>query len=243
MKVIGHRGARLEAPENTLLGFAHANRLGVEGVEFDVRLSRDNHPIVIHDATVDRTTNGSGTVADLTLSELAQLDARGTFTDWPSPAGVPSLSEVLRIVESRLHLMIEIKTDSPEREEQIARGITRELQLHPRTGGVTITSNDPVALEIVALVAPDQRRGYIGTWDSMDFLETALRLGCLQADMRRSTSSAEMVAEAQERGISVTGWMCNSVEDLELLAGWGVDFICTDNPSAMLELLAGRTDV
>jgi glycerophosphoryl diester phosphodiesterase len=76
MILIGHRGGRFEAPENTLPGFRYALDLGLEAVEFDLRLTRDGQVVVIHDSTVDRTTNGTGAVADLTLAEIQALDAR-----------------------------------------------------------------------------------------------------------------------------------------------------------------------
>src|SRR5687768_9710541 len=83
MILLGHRGARFEAPENTLPGFRYAIDLGLEAVEFDLRLTRDGEVVVIHDETVDRTTNGTGAVADLTLGEVQRLDARSIFPDWP----------------------------------------------------------------------------------------------------------------------------------------------------------------
>ncbi len=237
MKVIGHRGARFEAPENTLIGFAYANRLGLDAIEFDVRLTSDDQLVVIHDATVDRTTNGMGAVADLTLEELRGLEAWAQFSQEFALARIPTLSDALRIIDDQLHLMIEIKRDSPDREERIVRGILEELWRHPHTGGFTLTSFDPIALEIAASVDPDQRRSYIGAWDSPEFLETALRLGCAQADMRRVSASAGMVADAQAHGMVVTGWPCNSAEDLALLTEWGVDQVCTDSPTMIRKLI------
>ena len=91
MLVFGHRGARAEAPENTVAGFRYARGIGLTAVEFDVRLTRDDRLVVIHDKTVDRTTDGTGAVADLTYRRIAGFDARGPFTDWPEPCRVPTL--------------------------------------------------------------------------------------------------------------------------------------------------------
>ena len=99
MQLIGHRGARFEAPENTLAGFRHAIELGLSAVEFDVRVTRDNELVVIHDATVDRTTDGTGEVSSFSLAELRELDARAEFSDWPEVCQIPTLSEVLDVVE------------------------------------------------------------------------------------------------------------------------------------------------
>jgi len=237
LTVIGHRGARFEAPENTLAGFSYAVALGVDAVEFDIRLSRDGELVVIHDATVDRTTNGTGDVSSFTAADLAALDARAGFDAVPLPCGVPTFDQVLDVLApSPLHLMIEIKKDAPEREAEIVRGVLSRLQARNLTGRATITSFDPVALEFVVQMAPAQRRGYIGAWDSDAFLETALRLGCVQADMHHVAVRGEMVRKAQEAGLAVVGWPCNSQEEFDLLTGWGVDGVTTDSPSTILAL-------
>ena len=79
--VIGHRGAMLEAPENTLDGFRHAAESGADAVEFDVDFTKDGHAIVIHDETVDRTTNGTGKICEITLEEIRKLNALGDISD------------------------------------------------------------------------------------------------------------------------------------------------------------------
>lgn len=242
MQVIGHRGARFEAPENTLAGFAHTIALGLAAVEFDIRVSRDGELMVIHDATVDRTTDGHGEVSSFTAAELAALDARSGFTDVALPCGVPTFDQVLDVLApSSLGMMIEIKTDTPEREERIVRGVLDRLRARSLMGRATITSFDPVALEFVVRDAPDQRRGYIGAWDGDAFLETALRLGCAQADMHHVSASAGMVAKAHDAGLTVVGWPCNTPEEVALLAGWGVDAVTSDAPTTVrAALAAGR---
>lgn len=242
MQVIGHRGARFEAPENTVAGFAHAIALGLAAVEFDIRLCRDGELVVIHDATVDRTTDGRGAVSSFTAAELAALDARSGFTDIALPCGVPTFDQVLDVLApSGLGMMIEIKTDTPEREERIVRGVLDRLRARNLADRATITSFDPVALEIVVREAPEQRRGYIGAWDGDGFLETALRLGCVQADMHHVSASAAMVRTAHDAGLTVVGWPCNTPEEVALLAGWGVDAVTSDAPTAVrAALAAGR---
>src|SRR6187200_2440153 len=100
--IYGHRGASAELPENTLPAFALAKELGAYGIELDVHLSRDGVPVVIHDESVDRTTNGSGDVANLDLASLRQLDAGNGAT-------IPTLIEVLDVVGDTLHVDIEVK--------------------------------------------------------------------------------------------------------------------------------------
>ncbi len=101
-KIMGHRGAPADEPENTLRSFARALAVGVAAVELDVQLTKDGRLAVIHDETLDRTTNGRGRVKDFTLAELKRLDAgRGE--------PVPSLEEVFDLVQGKAHLVVELK--------------------------------------------------------------------------------------------------------------------------------------
>ena len=111
MLIYGHRGAQGEAPEGTIPGFRHALALGLDAVEFDVQLTADHQLVVIHDATVDRTTDGHGPVSSFSLEHLQQLDARAQFPDWPEPCRVPTLAETLEVGGGMSHLLVEIKRD------------------------------------------------------------------------------------------------------------------------------------
>ncbi|ALS03210.1 glycerophosphodiester phosphodiesterase [Enterococcus silesiacus] len=113
-KIIAHRGSKGTHPENTLAAFKEAVRVGSDGIELDVQLSKDNQLIVIHDETIDRTTNGHGEVGRLTLAELKQLDAGNWFEENPMFQEIPTLKEVLLLLKNENFkglLNIEIKTD------------------------------------------------------------------------------------------------------------------------------------
>jgi glycerophosphoryl diester phosphodiesterase len=238
MQMVGHRGARFEAPENTLSGFRYAIGIGITAVEFDVRMTADNELVIIHDETVDRTTNGRGNVSDLTLAEIQSLDARSAFPDWPEPCMVPTLAQVLEVVAGLPELIIEIKRDTPERLERIVRATTAEVERMHVAEQVTITSFAPEALAIVQRVAPQIRRGYIGDWDSRHFLDTSVELGCTQIDVHHPTGDHELVSEAKARGMRVICWPTNSPEDLENVLTFQPDLFCTDSPTRMRELAA-----
>lgn len=105
---MAHRGNRAHAPENTVESFRQARELGADALELDVRMSRDGHPMVIHDATVDRTTNGKGAVASYTAAELLALDAASVFGGRYPPSGVPRLEDVLDAFRD-IPLVIEVK--------------------------------------------------------------------------------------------------------------------------------------
>jgi glycerophosphoryl diester phosphodiesterase len=231
--IYGHRGARFEAPENTIPGFRFALSLGLRGIEFDVRLSADDRLVVIHDATVDRTTNGTGNVGELTFDEIRALDARSTFPDWPEPCIVPTLAEVLDVVGHLETLEVEIKKDTPERLERVVPMVLAELASRELPGQVIVTSFEVHPLELAQRRAPDRERGYVGAWDSPEFLETALRLGATRACIPFRTGSAEIVKAAQDAGLSVNGWPCNTREELDEHLRRGVDTICSDAPSTI----------
>ena len=240
MLLFGHRGARGEAPENTLAGFAYAQKLGLTAFELDVRLTADARLAVIHDATVDRTTGKTGPVVEYTAAELARLDARRSFPDWPEPVGVPLLDDVLAAYAGAMVFAIEIKRDESERLERVGTLVVNAIERFRLHGRVTITSFEPEALEIVRRLAPDVPRAYIGAYDTPAFLETAVRLECAQADIPLKTGAAEVVREAKFRGLRVVGWQGNTPEDLTALIGWDVDGITSDYPSLALRHLRGQ---
>lgn len=238
MLIIGHRGARFEAPENTEPGFRHAIGLGLSAVEFDIRMTSDEQLVIIHDATVDRTTNGEGEVASFTVAEIQALDARSIFPDWPEPCVVPTFGEALDAVQSLPELLVEIKGDAPGRLEQIVPATVAEVLRRKIGDRVTITSFEPYALELAQRADRQIRRGYIGNWDSREFLDTAVRLDCAQIDVRAVTADRGLVAKARSLGMRVVGWPTNSREDLDRVVALDVDCFCTDSPTLLMALCA-----
>ena len=236
-EIIGHRGARKEAPENTVSGFLYAKQLGLQSIELDVRLTRDNQLVVIHDATVDRTTTTTGAVADFTAAELAAMDARSECPDWPDIVGIPTLEQVLDVTGDFRVVQIEIKKDTEERMEAIVEALVRVIQNRGIQDQVILSSFEPFALEALLRLAPSLPRAYIGDYDTPAFLETALRLTCVQADMSLTTSSADMVAQAHAHGLRVVGFQCNTPEALERALAWNIDGATSDVPSSILPLL------
>jgi glycerophosphoryl diester phosphodiesterase len=231
MLVFGHRGAKAEAPENTVAGFRYAHSTRLRAVEFDVRLTRDERLVVIHDKTVDRTTDGTGAVAELTWRRIAGLDARGAFTQWPEHCGVPTLRVALEATVDFDELAIEIKADHPRRLGRLIPKLVREIRRQRADARVVLTSFDITALALAREVAPELPRAYIGNWDSPAALTVARLLECRQADVHLSTASPEIVAAAQAAGMRVVGWPCNTESECASLAAWGVDAVTTDVPS------------
>ncbi len=138
---IAHRGASLEAPENTLAAFQRAVELGADLIELDVHQTADGHVVIIHDDTVDRTTNGSGPVHSMALRELRRLDAGSWMGPQFAGERVPTLLEVLELTRGRAGLAIEIKAGSA-RYPGLEANIVRLLETAGRVDDVIITSGD-----------------------------------------------------------------------------------------------------
>lgn len=241
IQIIGHRGAMGESPENTIAGFEYARQLGLGRVEFDVRISRDDVLVVIHDATVDRTTNATGAVESFSAAELAALDARGTCPSWPEPVGVPTLAETLDVLATFEVLQFEIKKDTPERIERIAKGIVDEIRARGIERQSLVTSFEVGAVEAVRRLAPTLATAFIARPDDPDPIGTARRLGCTQVNLHRyRETDAELVARAHEHGLAVGGGPCDTVDDLESAIGRGMDSVTSDYPTALLAHLDGN---
>jgi len=148
--VIAHRGASSYAPENTLAAFDLAIEMGVRHIELDVHATRDNHIVVIHDDTVDRTTDGSGPVTNFTLATLRKLDAGSWFGGHFAGERIPTFDEVLGRYKGRIHIHTEIKGQSTYLSQRTADLIRQ----HGMAQEVTITSFQRVRLEETRAYAP-----------------------------------------------------------------------------------------
>jgi glycerophosphoryl diester phosphodiesterase len=238
MDAMGHRGARDEAPENTLAGFAYARAIGVPAVEFDVQLSKDLQPVVIHDRTVDRTTNGSGPVKRLTRRQLQRLDARSDHPDADvAQSGVPHLSEVLDLLRRGPYLSVEIKKDSPRRLAKLLPMVVDALRAFRLLSNSTLTSFDLNALMIAREVAPRLPRGYIGAWDDPGWLDRAKDVGARTACVRLEQSSDAMADRIHDDGMSMHGWMVNDPAALDVAVRRGSSHGTTDRPTWLMGLL------
>jgi len=241
MRLLGHRGAKGEAPENTIAGFMYAKKLGLDALEFDVYLAKDNKLVVIHDPTLDRTTNGTGNVIDFTSTELALLDARAGITDFSLPCGVPTLNQVLDVVYDIPLMQIEIKHDNPQRLEQLIPLLVKTIEERQMTPQVIITSFDPTALAILKHMAPDYPTfSLLGAFDSIEWVDRAIALGCTQVNVSLQKSSAEVVAAAREAGLKVGSWVCDTPEDFATATKWKVDSFTCNFPSVILPLMETR---
>lgn len=223
MLVIGHRGAAGLKPENTVKSFVFALELGVDMLECDVRLTKDGHVVIMHDATVDRTTNGTGKVAEMTLEEIRHLDAG-------DGEQVPVLSEYLDLLAER-NIPAEVEVKAPEALEP-ALQLIREYGLVDR---ICITSNLDVLTRAREL-EPSIDLGVPSGNPSLDDVKRAASIGARSVGVHYKHITAEIVSACHERSLEVRGWNPKTKETTELLMSFGVDAITTDRPDIALSL-------
>ncbi|NLO74256.1 MAG: hypothetical protein GX100_09155 [candidate division WS1 bacterium] len=238
--LLGHRGAAGEAPENTLAGFTLARNLGVTGIELDVHLSADGVLVVIHDDTLERTTNARGPVSALTSAELQALEARAAFPQGPERVGVPTLGQVLEAVPDFALYHLEIKRDATTRYETVCRQLATTAAEYGVTERALAISFDPQALAIMREVAPEIRRGFLGGYANQSDVETAVSLDCEWACMSVHTASGESLAAAQDRGLRLSMWTCNTSADFEAALTAPAEAFCSDVPTQALAYLRQR---
>ncbi|MFD3921624.1 glycerophosphodiester phosphodiesterase [Streptomyces sp. NPDC058595] len=212
---IGHRGVMGVEPENTLRSFRHAERAGMDAIELDLHLSKDGALVVMHDAELDRTTDGTGPIADRTLAELRELDAgRGER--------VPVFEEVLDAVGSPLQAEI--------KDVAAARALAEVMHRRKLVGRVEVSSfHDEAVAEISALV-PGVRTVLIASRWGADVVDRAVAVGAdsLALNIRRLT--LEVVERAHAAELGVIGWVVNTPDQLRLVRAFGLDGATTDFP-------------
>ena len=250
-----HRGDSTRAPENTLEAFRKAVEAGAGGLELDVHLTRDGHVVVIHDATLDRTTSGSGVVEGATLEEIEGLDAGNGFSQdggktYPYRGlglGVPTLAEVLEEF-SDVSVNIDIKDVRPGNEEAVIEVLRRA----GAEGRALVVSKYHAAVRRVREVSG----GSVATGASrrevaVFYLLGALRLeGLLKPDYdalqvpvtygRLALVTRRFVEAAHARGVRVDAWTINDPAEMRRLLDLGVDVVMTDRPEALASVLAQR---
>lgn len=230
IEVISHRGARFEVPENTLEGFRHAIALGMTAVEYDIHITADDQLVVIHDATVDRTTNGTGPVNEKTLAELQELDARSIHVLYPDPVRIPTFDAVLDLLRDMPKMEVEIKTDSPANLEKVVPMVIEKLR-NSGHAGATLTSFDPYALELAHKFAPEIPRGHMGDWSDEATWETAAKCDVSRIGINLGYATPERVQRAKDLGYRTVGWPCNDENAVRKVIERGFDGVCTDAPS------------
>jgi glycerophosphoryl diester phosphodiesterase len=227
--VTSHAACKGHAPENTLAGIEAALRLGADAIEIDVHCTVDGVPVLLHDETVDRTTDGSGNVHDMTLDTVRTLDAGARqFAPRFQGALVPTLSEVLDLTNGKALLQIEIK--QPGIEEQVAQVVrdanaVASCEVHsfyPKC----VRAMREVEPRMAAALLTDGRR--IVEWQ--DFFSFALSLDAQGVSVHYALAEADRVSAGQRRSLTFMVWTVDNEADMARMIDFGVDSICSNFP-------------
>jgi glycerophosphoryl diester phosphodiesterase len=234
-----HRGACHEAPENTLAAFRLAMERGADGIEFDVQLSKDDEVVVIHDVTLETTTNGKGAVRDRTLADLKDLDA-GSWFD-PAFAGqrIPTLQEVIGAVGDRLLLNIELKAEGLGA-RGLATAVVRAVEANDLLDRVIISSFSPLAVWWSRLLNPRIPVGMLYSPDQPLFLRKLWLRHLVRPHALHpyhTTIDDATMRWAKKRGYRVHTWTVDDPVEMRRLIRQGVDIIITNRPDLLGQVL------
>ncbi len=216
---VGHRGASVLEPENTLRSFQRAIDLGVDYVECDVRVSRDGFPVVFHDQTLERIGGKKALVKNLMLEELKKLDVG-------KGEGIPTLGEVLELVKGKCGLIIELKV------EEALQPCLKEISNFKNEEIILVSFHSHLLREI----PPSLKRGLLCSEDVYFNLGLAERMGLYLLGIHYPQITQRVIRKAKSKGIKVLAWTVNRREDMDNLVKLGVDGIASDNPYLLREI-------
>lgn len=234
--VIGHRGAAASAPENTLAAFSSARALGVRWVEFDVRLTADEVPILLHDARLERTTDGHGRAAALPLAAIRRLDAGGWFAPGFAGERVPTLEEALaHLGELGLGANVEVKAERGRARRTGVQVAALLARAWPSSAPPPIVSSFlPQALLAVRETAPELACGILFHEIPRNWLALTRRLGCVSVHADQRFLAPAIVAEVRRLGYSLLAYTVNDAGRACSLFDWGVTAVFSDLPETIL---------
>jgi glycerophosphoryl diester phosphodiesterase len=242
---IAHRGAGKLAPENTLASFRYGHARGYRMIECDVKLSADGVAFLLHDATLERTTNGVGRADALAWRDLSQLDAGAWHSARFAGEPLPTLAAVARwCMANGVMLNIEIKP-TPGREHETGAAVALDANTLWRDSHIKplLSSFSREALAAARAAVPDLPRAWLSETLPDDWRDRVLALECIAVDVKHTLLTADVIASAHDAGLRVATWTANDPARVNALLDWGVDTLITDavdrlDPNA---LSAGRS--
>lgn len=224
MLIIGHRGAKGYAPENTLKSFAKAIELGVDMIELDVHVVASGEVVLMHDVKIDRTTNGSGYIHEKTLDELRSLDAGGDI--------IPTLQEVLDFVDRRVSVNVELKGHGTA--DEVAAILFEYMSSRGWSNDDFIVSSfNHHELREFHRLLPNVRIAALMDAIPLDYAAFAEKLGAYSVNPGHEFVTADYVNDAHKRGLQVFVWTVDDPDELKLLYNMGVDGVFTNVPDVV----------
>jgi glycerophosphoryl diester phosphodiesterase len=243
-RVAAHRGGALLWPENSLLAFENALKLGVAYLECDVHLTRDGEVVVLHDATLDRTSTGRGAVGELTLSDIRRVRLRSGPEAAPIDQAPPTLGDLLSLTAGRAQLLVEIKPSKNGPYQGIEERVLALLESHQMVADTLVMAFDPRYLERLRALHPTARLGGLlsarqvsegrsvaGLFDHVAAVKGAF------VGLQHTLVDAQVMEMARQRGLMVAVWTVNDEGTMRRALELGVDILISDRPDVAMELI------
>jgi glycerophosphoryl diester phosphodiesterase len=239
--IFAHRGASAHAPENTLAAFVLALQHGAEAVELDVKLTADGAVMIIHDQTVDRTTDGTGNVAELPLSVLKKFDAGSYFDIAYRGEPIPTLNEFFDVVGYRTFTNVELTNYASPRDD-LPDKVVELVKKHNLIERVMFSSFNPRALQRAQALLPEVPVGLLTLpgwkgWPLRSWLGRKLVPGYQALHPEKGDVTANLVNDVHRRGHRIHVWTVNNPDEMSCLLALGVDGIFTDDPRLALQVV------
>ena len=236
VRVIAHRGAGFEFDENTLEACKQSYERGIRGYEVDLRLTRDNQLVLMHDNDVSRTTNGSGIVEQMTLAEIQSLRTK------KSQVPVPTAADLFAFFKDKpdVYFLLEMKTSDKvaypdERMEPYCRQLHDSARNTLPRGTYCFISFDRRVLAAMHQLAPDAFTGLLtSTPPTDDLITEAKQLGCQRISVPIEATPRKFARAVRAAGLQLSLWPIRSREDADLAVAFGASILCTDTPSDLL---------
>ncbi|HSE15563.1 MAG TPA: glycerophosphodiester phosphodiesterase family protein [Pyrinomonadaceae bacterium] len=241
--IIGHRGASAVAPENTTAAFREAIGVGADGIEFDVRLTRDGVPVVIHDSTLRRTGGLLHRVAELSWDEISKIDVGSWFGKSFANETVPSLAELFTLFQSNTStLYLEMKSDSTSDQRPLAEACIRAIHEHSLKERVIVECFQLPALKIIKEIDPEIKTVALfeptfrnpSVLSDRRIINQAIDVGAAALALHHRLARESLVQKAKAAGLHVAVWTVDDPAWIEKARTIGIDALITNDPAAML---------
>lgn len=240
--VLAHRGANKRAPQNTLPAFQKSVEFNADGIETDVHLCKDGEIVICHNYTVDATSNGKGSIDEMTLSELRKLDFGSYFSNDFKGVTLPTLAELIGVVKNMNLINIEIKP--PLKENDLVKRVVEEVYKYGIEKNTIISCFDPECIRLVKEISPELKTGLL--YEKSEFGDEIMNFGVTKYCQQLKADAAhpeyflldeDLVKDLHANGIAVNPWTVNKREDIIKYTKWGCDALITDVPDFCIEVL------
>ena len=233
---VAHRGASGNYPENTLIAFQMALEIGVDEIELDLYLTKDDHLIVMHDATVDRTTDSTGTISDLTLDEIKSFDAGIAFDEQFQGERVPTWEESLDLVQGKVRLNVHLK-EGGNPDGHYERKVAKALADFRMVEDSILTCSDESVGIFAEIDSQIECRIFRAGRTPEEYIRKSVEMGLRTMQPGRDITTRDFVQKAHEAGRIVHVFYADTPEDMRAYIDIGVDGILTNYPERLKAVL------